>query len=32
MDADRIGNPITARIVRGGRELAIELVPAELEG
>jgi len=32
MDADRIATPIAARVVREGRELTIELVPAELEG
>jgi S1-C subfamily serine protease len=32
MEGDRIGVPIAAQVVRGGRELTIELVPAELEG
>jgi S1-C subfamily serine protease len=32
MEGDRIGVPIGAQVVRGGRELTIELVPAELEG
>lgn len=32
MDAERIGAPLSARVVRGDRELALTLVPAELGG
>jgi len=31
MVADSIGRPLTARVVRGGRELTVQIVPVELD-
>jgi S1-C subfamily serine protease len=31
MVADSIGRPLTARVIRGGRELTVEIVPVELD-